>query len=212
VKHVEAADPAVERVLEWLNVSISNEQTAKFFALAQWLVVEAIPGGGLGPYEGSRIWARHVADSLAFAHPWVTEPPTRMVDIGSGVGLPGIALAVLWPGTEVTLFDRSQRRVDLARRACRVIGTSNVRVHHGEIEKADQTWPAATLRAVAAPEKAIQLADRVLNSAGTAVIGLRGPIDELPPDTPNRTFSMVAIPTTVLDGSVSLLMMGPREH
>lgn len=212
MKHSERTRSAVQGVLNWLNVSISKQQWAQIESLADWLVREGIRAGGLGPGEGDRIWQRHVADSLAFAYGWVHEPPKRIVDVGSGVGLPGTVLAVLWPDTEVTLLDRSERRADLARRAVRVVGVQNAVVRRAEVEDEVETWPAATMRAVAAPKRAMRITDQVLTEEGTAVIGLRGDHRAAPPAPPGRTVSILEVPETVLDGAVSLLIMGPRGY
>ena len=211
MKHPGAARRDVEKVLDWLSLSCSERQWTQLESLAKWLAAEAIPGGGLGPDEAQRIWPRHLADSLAFARGWAVSP-SRLVDVGSGVGLPGLPLAILWPTTQVTLLDRSERRADLVRRAIRVVGIENARPLVADVDQATETWPAATLRAVAAPERALAMADRVVDSDGQAVIGLRGIERDLPPVPGDRRASVVDVPALVLDGSVSLLIMGPRGH
>lgn len=47
--------------------------------------------------------------SLAFAG-LVPDPPEYAVDLGSGAGLPGLVLAVLWPGSRWALLDANRRR------------------------------------------------------------------------------------------------------
>lgn len=118
-----------EAVASWLGWPIDESQAALLDRYGRWLAEEAAVAGGLGPNEARRIDDRHLADSLLFARGWeLGRPPTSLLDLGSGVGLPGIPLAVLWPATAVTLIDRSGRRVGLARRAVRVLGIANVTV------------------------------------------------------------------------------------
>jgi 16S rRNA (guanine527-N7)-methyltransferase len=63
---------------------------------------------GPGPLEPQ------IDRSLAFA--MLTETPTRALDLGSGGGLPGLVLAVVWPTTRWTLLDGSVKRTDFLRR------------------------------------------------------------------------------------------------
>ena len=193
-----------------------SHQWEQLQTLAEWLKDEAVVAGGLGPNEGFRVWTRHLADSLAFAFAWRDlTPPAGLLDMGSGVGLPGIPLAVLWPDTAVTLLDRSGRRVDLARRATRLLNLANVEVHEGEVDGQRPGWEAVVSRAVFAPEQALKAANTLLAPSGIAVIGLRGKgatarFSSTPAD--GRSVSMVAVPPTVLDGPVSLLIMVSREY
>lgn len=185
-------------------------------ALAGWLKHEAIKAGGLGPNEAGRIWTRHLADSLAFAYAWRdSTPPTRLLDIGAGIGLPGIPLAVLWPETAVTLLDRSGKRVDLATRAVRGLQLGNVEVRQGDVDEESAGWEGATFRAVFSPERALEVANSVLAPGGLAVVGLRGSgvgahfSSKL---LGGRPVQAVEVPPTVLDGPVSLLIMGSSDY
>jgi 16S rRNA (guanine527-N7)-methyltransferase len=218
VKHGGTHRDPVERVLAWLGErsSLRDDQWDQLEAFVEWLNQEALAAGGIGPHESDRIWSRHIADSIAYACAWLhTDPPPRLLDVGSGVGLPGIPLAILWPGTRVTLLDRSGRRVDLARRAARRLGLTNVDVRQGDAVSESADWEAVVFRAVFPPERACRVAGRLLGEGGSAVIGLRGRDAyrmaswSLPETPPVR---VVDIPATVLDGTVSLLIMGPSEH
>ena len=216
MKHLDVDQQSVVRVLDWVGSSLESGQWEQLQALAEWLKEEAVGAGGLGPNEPDRIWTRHIADSLAFAFAWrEATPPPRLLDMGSGVGLPGIPLAVLWPETVVTLLDRSGRRVDLARRATRLVKLANIDVQEGEVDRQRPGWEAVVSRAVFPPDEAMRAANTLLAPSGIAVIGLRGReqvsrFSGTPPDA--RSVSTVAVPSTVLDGPVSLLIMGSCEH
>jgi 16S rRNA (guanine527-N7)-methyltransferase len=208
VKHPDVGHESVVRVLNWVGSSLNSRQWEQLQTFVEWLKAEAVGAGGLGPNEAVRVWTRHVADSLAFAFAW------REVT-GSGVGLPGIPLAVLWPDTLVTLLDRSGRRIDLARRATRLVKLANVDIQQGEVDGQRPGWEAVVSRAVFAPDRAMRAANALLAPSGIAVIGLRGKAatsDLSSKPAGGRSVSTVALPPTVLDGPVSLLIMGSREH
>ena len=55
---------------------------------------------------------------------------TRLVDLGSGGGLPGLVLADAYPERAITLVDRREKRTDFLRRAVRRLGWEHVTVMH----------------------------------------------------------------------------------
>ena len=204
------------RVAEWAGFPLTEQQEDQLEAYAAWLCDEAIPAGGLGPREAERVWGRHLADSLAFAVAWRDRPPpTELLDVGSGVGLPGIPLAILWPEAVVTTLDRAGRRVRLLRRATRVVGLVNVDVAQGDVFAVADEWETVAFRgAVKAPE-AVGLSSRLLEVGGTAVLGLsRRP--EVPADGQDLVnlagalgldAEVVAVPSGILDATAWLLIM-----
>lgn len=66
-----------------------------------------------------------VEDHLAHARAWALalgEPPPRVLDLGSGAGVPGLALAEAWPDTVWTLLDAARRRGEWLVQAVRELG------------------------------------------------------------------------------------------
>ena len=77
--------------------------------------VELLGGDGvvrglIGPREVPRLWERHVLNSAAVAE--AVPQGARVVDIGSGAGLPGIPLALARPDLTLTLVEPMARRVE----------------------------------------------------------------------------------------------------
>ncbi len=217
MKHADGGREAVERILAWLKWpdSLTSAQWTHLETFVSWLNDEAMKAGGIGPHEAGRIWTRHIADSLSFAGGWLDGPPNQVLDVGAGVGLPGIPLAILWPQTQVSLMDRSDRRLDLARRAVRRLGLENVHVRRGDALEEPSEWEGAVFRAVFPPARAWEVADALCRPEGRAVVGIRGQKPVLPmvgPPAQHRSLRIVDVPATVLDGAVSLLIMEPSEH
>ena len=169
-----------------------------------WLLNEAVPAGGLGPSEPSRVDTRHIADSLLFAVA-MPEIPRQVWDLGSGVGLPGIPLAIILAETRFVLVERAGRRVDLLERALRILELDNVEVAHRDI--ADLTEPADALvsRASLGPQAICSVASRLLRPGGFAVMG--GSWNERPD---HEGWQTLQIRPGSLDQPVWLLIM-PRQ-
>jgi len=178
----------------------TNHQIELLTRYRDWLADEAIPGGGMGPAETARLDTRHIADSLLFllALPDVTE----VLDIGSGVGLPGIPLAIAAPRSRFTLLDRSQRRCDLMRRAVRVLDLENIQVVEGDLAGWHQKVPAVVTRASLPPDRLRAELDRVLQPGGIGLVGGSWV------DAPDHAgFSTKEVGSKILDQPVWILMM-----
>jgi 16S rRNA (guanine(527)-N(7))-methyltransferase RsmG len=166
-----------------------------------WLLDEAVAAGGIGPNEAGRIDNRHIGDSLVFAGGF-RDDPVEMLDVGSGVGLPGIPLAILMPETRFHLLDRSGRRVELTRRAVRILDLPNVEVVHADIADWDRQVDGIVSRGSLSPEQALTSFNRILTGDGLAVVG--GSWASRPEIV---GFEPLQVPATVLDQTVWLLIM-----
>jgi 16S rRNA (guanine527-N7)-methyltransferase len=74
------------------------------------LATDGVIRGLIGPREVPRLWERHVLNSAAVAE--VVPHGARVVDVGSGAGLPGIPLGIARPDLELTLVEPMARRVE----------------------------------------------------------------------------------------------------
>jgi len=89
-------------------------------AYAALLAGPGVERGLLGPREVERIWDRHILNSAAIAE--LIEPGSRVVDIGSGAGLPGVPLAIARPDLVMTLVEPMLRRTDFLKEAIAILG------------------------------------------------------------------------------------------
>lgn len=74
------------------------------------LASDGVTRGLIGPREVPRLWERHMLNSAAVAEAVPTG--SRVVDVGSGAGLPGIPLGLARPDIELTLVEPMARRVE----------------------------------------------------------------------------------------------------
>lgn len=118
---------------------------------AELLADTGISHGLIGPHEAGRMWDRHVMNCAVLAE--LIEPNARVLDLGSGAGLPGIPLALARPDLEIVLLEPLERRTAWLREAVETIAVP-VRVVRGRAEERSirSAWPDAdivTARAVA---------------------------------------------------------------
>jgi 16S rRNA (guanine527-N7)-methyltransferase len=74
------------------------------------LASDGVTRGLIGPREVPRLWERHILNSAAVAE--AVPEGARVVDVGSGAGLPGIPLGLARPDVELTLVEPMARRVE----------------------------------------------------------------------------------------------------
>lgn len=72
------------------------------------LSTSAITRGLIGPRELPRLWTRHVLNCAVVGE--LIPPDCSVIDIGSGAGLPGLAVALARPDLQVTLVEPLERR------------------------------------------------------------------------------------------------------
>lgn len=141
---------------------------------AQILVTDGIDRGLVGPREADRIWDRHVLNSAVLAR--LVPSGSRVVDVGSGAGLPGIPLALARPDLEVTLLEPLLRRTRFLDEVVNRLGlTDRVTIVRGraETQAGRLTVDAAVSRAVAPLERLVPWCLGLLRPGGV-MLALKG--------------------------------------
>lgn len=202
--HVEQSHLLWARCTGWAGRELSPGQISTLDRYREWLLTEAVEAGGIGPNEAVRVDNRHIGDSLLFAGGF-RDTPRVILDVGSGVGLPGIPLSIVMPDTRFALLDRSGRRVDLMSRVARMLDLPNIEVVHGDIADWQIPVDGIVSRASLSPEQALVSFSRILGPGGTAVVGGSW---AAPPVVIG--FDLLEVPGTVLDQRVWLLIMRPQ--
>jgi 16S rRNA (guanine527-N7)-methyltransferase len=118
--------------------------------------VELLAGPGvtrgvIGPREADRLWERHMLNSAVLGE--LVPPGQRVLDVGSGAGLPGVPLALARPDLTVTLLEPMSRRVAWLQEVIADLGIV-IDVYRGRAEDAAVRselgeWDVVTARAVA---------------------------------------------------------------
>jgi 16S rRNA (guanine527-N7)-methyltransferase len=100
-----------------------------------WLVGSGVERGLIGPREAPRLWDRHLLNSAALEE--LLPVGCRLVDVGTGAGLPGLALACVRPDLRVDLVESLQRRVTFLDEVVADLALAErVRIFRGRAEEA----------------------------------------------------------------------------
>lgn len=94
-------------------------------------------------------YERHVLHSLAIATIADFEPGTRILDVGTGGGFPGIPLAILFPECQFHLVDSIGKKIKVVNGVAETIGLTNLTAAHARMEEGQDTYDVIVTRAVA---------------------------------------------------------------
>jgi 16S rRNA (guanine527-N7)-methyltransferase len=124
--------------------------------------------------DPSRAWRVHVADSLTGLEVESLNSASRIADIGSGAGFPGLVIAAAQPRSQVDLIESVGRKCEFIQRAIDVAGFGNARVVNERSEalargEGRETYDAVTARAVGRLSTLAELASPLLRENGVLV-------------------------------------------
>ena len=113
------------------------------------LATDATTRGFIGPREKPRLWDRHIYNCAVIGE--AIPEGARVIDIGSGAGLPGIPLAIARPDLQVTLLEPLLKRSNYLAEITEKLGLDNVTVIRDCAENLgkDAKFDVVTSRAVA---------------------------------------------------------------
>ena len=126
--------------------------------------------GLIGPLEPPRLWTRHLLNSAVLAP--LIGTGSRVADIGTGGGMPGLVLAIVRPDARFLLIEPMERRVAWLQEQTDALGLENVEVlrARGEDWKRGPVLDAVTARAVSALRTLIPLTAPLLRPGGELIL------------------------------------------
>lgn len=163
-----------------------------------------------------QIRTQHLADCLAAVAPLrrhAAGRPLRVLDVGSGGGLPGVVLAAIEPGWDVTCVDTVGKKAAFVRQAAAELGLPNLHAQHARVEAMRAApFDVITARAFASLADLVRLTQPLL-AAGGAWMAMKGkpPADEiaaLPPGVEVLGVEPLSVPG--LAAQRCLVWMRPR--
>ena len=199
-----------------LGLSLAPAQHAQLLAyldlLAKWNKVYNLTA----VRDPAEMLTHHLLDSLAVIAPLVRHTQggaARVLDVGSGGGLPGVVIAICCPEMSVACVDAVAKKAAFVQQAAGVLGLSNLRGMHARVESITEPYDVITSRAFAT------LADFTQWSAGSlgedgVWMAMKGkhPTDEmagLPPSV--AVFHVEQLTVPGLDAERCLIWMRPAK-
>jgi 16S rRNA (guanine527-N7)-methyltransferase len=193
---VDVTDTAVERLAAYLRL------------LERWNRVYNLTAVR-GPQD---MVVRHILDSLSIL-PWLRG--SRVLDVGSGAGLPGIPLAIVQPHLAFYLLDSNSKRTRFMTQAVAELGITNVEVVHCRVEDYPFEGSFDTVVSRAFASLAVMLASSGrLCAAGGCLLAMKGrcpdgELRNLP--TGYALVGIYRLPVPSLDGERHLVHFVPID-
>jgi len=139
--------------LEWIEMlfpSLTEEQKRQFEMLQPLYEEWNAQINVISRKDTENFYERHVIHSLAIAKIHSFVPGTKIMDIGTGGGFPGIPLAILFPECDFLLVDSIGKKIKVVNEVALALGLKNVRALHERAEKIDEKFDFIVSRAVTA--------------------------------------------------------------
>ncbi len=94
------------------------------------------------------LYEKHILHSLGIAKVMQFADGTKVLDIGTGGGFPGIPLAILFPNVHFTLVDSIGKKINVVKGVAESLGLKNVTAHHMRAEQLKEKFHFVVSRAV----------------------------------------------------------------
>ena len=166
--------------------------------------------------DPAQMMVQHLADCLAIIDPFRRECGSgalRVLDVGSGGGLPGVILAILNPSVEVTCVDTVGKKAAFVRQVSAELRLRNLRAEHARVEQmTSASYDVISARAFASLADFVSLTRDLLAINGTW-LAMKGklPTDEiaqLPTDVSVFHVEQLIVPG--LDAERCIVWMRPQ--
>lgn len=162
--------------------------------------------------EPEAMIGHHLLDSLAVL-PHLTEA-RRLIDVGSGAGLPGIPLAIARPDMKITLLDSNHKKTTFMRQACLELGLTNAEVVCERVEQwqPQDKYDAVISRAYSELKEFVRLSAHLVAKGGK-LYAMKGvyPVEEIAQLKSAKVEEVIALTVPGLAAQRHLVIIGVEQ-
>ena len=150
---IEKFEEIINKYLKEINIELKKEQTEKFYKYMNLLLEWNEKINLTAITEPEEVILKHFVDSLTISK--YIEKGSKLVDMGTGAGFPGIPLKILREDIEITLADSLNKRINFLNEVIKELNLKNIQTVHtraeefGKNKKYRESFDIATSRAVA---------------------------------------------------------------
>jgi len=199
---------ALEQALKHLNIDLLPAQIEQLLAYHQLLLKWNRAYNLTAVRDPLEMISRHLVDSLSIL-PWVGSG--RLLDVGSGPGLPGIPLAICRPDLNVTTLDSNGKKTRFQQQVRIELGLQNLTVINGRVEQVDtDPFDMIVSRAFASIADMLTLSGHLATETGV-FLAMKGQypeaeLEQIPTGFALQQVHRLNLPDT--DGERHLLILG----
>jgi 16S rRNA (guanine527-N7)-methyltransferase len=154
-----------------LGVALDEVQAGKLLKLAEELIRWNKTYNLTAVDAPAQVLTHHLLDSLCVN---ADLAGTRIADVGTGGGFPGLPLAILNPGKQFTLIDSAGKKLRFIGHVARLLGLSNVQTLHTRVEQMQgKPYDTVVTRAFAPMPRLLEWV-RPICDAHTRIVAMKG--------------------------------------
>ncbi|OJJ20523.1 16S rRNA (guanine(527)-N(7))-methyltransferase RsmG [marine bacterium AO1-C] len=128
---------------------LTEEQKAQFIKMNELYQDWNLKINVVSRKDVDLLYERHVLHSLGIAKVIQFTPGTKVLDLGTGGGFPGVPLAVMFPDVEFFLVDSIAKKIKVVNEVIAGLGLKNIKAEQMRVEKVDDDFDFIVSRAVA---------------------------------------------------------------
>lgn len=166
-------------VIQKYFTGLSEEQVIQFKQLGQLYPEWNEKINVISRKDIDNLYVNHILHSLGIAKFTDFKDGSKVLDMGTGGGFPGIPLAIMFPNVKFHLVDRIGKKIKVAQDIADRIGLNNVSTQHGDVKEVKGTFDFVVSRAVMELDELVSVVRRsvsrtCINALPNGLICLKG--------------------------------------